>query len=526
MKKTISYLPLFLLLFVFGSVFSQQGGTSCADAITLYLDTDCDNSAQIPGPGSQYNGNYNCPDDLCGNFALGAGNGVDDACSAGNKTGQCANWFRVQATTTTITVDPQGAPYAGSPSGANNSKDYAIYSGSCGSLSLAGTAPCADALAGNGSHDFTGLTVGEWYYIQISCVPGNSASVVRPCFTSTVAYVNPNNNCASPLVVTDGVEYLWNTANATDGPGAEAGNVCGGSTENNIWARWCAPAGWPAGQTAYIHIYNQTCNSTLGLQFSVYLGNEVCGAFTGDGNPPTITANMVCANPGVTTDYFYTWPANPGVCYMIQVDGYAGTACTFNLQINDSPTTFPVSLAGFWGRMEKAYNQIRWSSATEVGFDRYELQAQRLTSSLNVNNKDWVSPEEDWTPIAEFEGAGQRSDYEFKDTDLSPVKIYRLKMIDLDGTFNFSNIIEVNRTGQDEAFIPKVYPVPTTGKFLTVEAEEGSTITIFDQKGTAVITSATTVGKIDVSKLSPGIYFYSVTKLGTKPHSGKLMKVN
>ena len=72
------------------------------------------------------------------------------------------------------------------------------------------------------------------------------------------------------------------------------------------------------------------CNSTQGLQVSVYAANTNCPFNAGS---PTVD----CANPNDVVNFYTDWVAAANQCYMIQIDGYAGSACYSKLIVNSIP---------------------------------------------------------------------------------------------------------------------------------------------------------------------------------------------
>lgn len=98
-------------------------------------------------------------------------------------------------------------------------------------------------------------------------------------------------------------------------------------------------------------------------------------------------------------------------------------------------------------------------------------------------------------------------------TDNAPVasNYYRLKMVDLDGTFKYSRIISIENS-EERAVVGSFYPNPTSGKvFMDVFAMERGrwTVTIFDAGGTSVGIEVYDLqkgmNKISLNRLSPGM---------------------
>jgi gliding motility-associated-like protein len=305
MKKSL----LFFITLSCNILSYGQPGSSCADAITLYPNTDCDNSC-----GAQYCGTYTSlwgDEGAINNAGFGNVEGIDGSCPGDDNT-QDVLWVKVCATTTSFTLENDAATGPNPPA-----RDYSVFSGSCGSLVELN----CYTVAGGGSQLVTGLTTGDCYYIMVSAANGGTSTFQRLCVTSTVPYVPPNDDCANATSLTTDATMTATNANTT-----ALGPICAGSVENNSWYVWCAPASWPIGQQAFINLNNQVCNSTSGLQLSVWGTGSTCPT-------SSLDPSIVCENPGNQTDYYYQWTAVANECYYVTVDGFAGTACTFDLTV-------------------------------------------------------------------------------------------------------------------------------------------------------------------------------------------------
>ncbi|MFT3908042.1 MAG: kelch repeat-containing protein [Ferruginibacter sp.] len=104
----------------------------------------------------------------------------------------------------------------------------------------------------------------------------------------------------------------------------------------------------------------------------------------------------------------------------------------------------PVKLVSFNGVLQNKNVLLTWTAADETGFDHYEIEKSfNGISFKNIGNVKGIN----------------KKDYEFTDYDaIQPgVIYYRLKMVDIDGHFNYSSIIKF-KTGQTTQFV--LYPNP------------------------------------------------------------------
>ena len=186
----------------------------------------------------------------------------------------------------------------------------------------------------------------------------------------------------------------------------------------------------------YVGAPNGT-STTLALQWTLVDGSG--NGFTGSVN-------------GVAFDQFgslYLSTAT-GLYYIDQatVDGPAGTVqCRLvqaqtglqDLASNFFPqnTTLPVTLLSFTGSLRNNVTTISWEVENEVNFSHYELER-----SANGANG--------FSQIASKTAQGSASRITYQQADnlsaiSSNVVYYRLKMVDIDGKFKYSNVIMVRK---------------------------------------------------------------------------------
>ena len=322
MKKVI----LLLFFFTGFNVFSQAGSSPC-DALQLYPYTSCGNQS-----GPQYAGHYQTEEASGNNVPMTGTSTINPACTTDNETAQSVRWIEVVATTTSFTITNL-TDYSGAGAATAEQRDYVVFSGTCSSLTQIA---CGASIPINGTLNVTGLTAGQTYYIMVSQSAAAfsgypTANAAATCITSTVPHVASNDACSNAFVLQNNVSYTSTNADSTaDGPSV-CQNPASGSVENNVWYQWCAPANWPVGQLAYLNVNNQVCNSTQGLQLSIYGPGTTCAQITAG-----TATSVVCQNPGSTTDYNYTFTATANQCYLIVLDGFAGTSCTYDIQVSAS----------------------------------------------------------------------------------------------------------------------------------------------------------------------------------------------
>ncbi|MCL4280157.1 MAG: T9SS type A sorting domain-containing protein, partial [Ignavibacteriaceae bacterium] len=152
---------------------------------------------------------------------------------------------------------------------------------------------------------------------------------------------------------------------------------------------------------------------------------------------------------------------------------------------------------------------LSWQSATEKNNMGFEIQ----------RSKNKVH----WEVIGTVSGKGttsERQNYSFEDTNIeNQMYFYRLKQIDYNGLFKYSNIIEIKiYLNNFELF--QNYPNPTNPTTIIkyiVPLESFIEMYLYDIKGEKVSTliyENTQAGiytkEIDLRELSTGVYFYTL----------------
>jgi hypothetical protein len=168
----------------------------------------------------------------------------------------------------------------------------------------------------------------------------------------------------------------------------------------------------------------------------------------------------------------------------------------------------PVELILFDGESEGNYNSIYWKSAVEVNFRHYELESSE--DGLNFNKITTVNP---------IGNVSSSNDYNYLDFNpYSPITYYRLKMVDLDYTFEYSNIISIEN-GINKTGTLVVYPNPASNELyikLSVPNEKSATIDIKDILGRVIyqqeidLTQSINNNYINTTNFASGTYIVSI----------------
>ncbi|MBK7379471.1 MAG: T9SS type A sorting domain-containing protein [Ignavibacteriales bacterium] len=193
-----------------------------------------------------------------------------------------------------------------------------------------------------------------------------------------------------------------------------------------------------------------------------------------------------------------------------------------------STDPIPVELISFTASLNDASVQLNWQTATETNNAGFEIL--RSTDNNNFNRVSFV------------EGAGNSTApkfYSFIDSEVQSGEnyFYKLKQTDFDGSYDFSNTIEVQIPFPEIFSLEQNYPNPfnptTRIKFeIPGQARNANTLVtlkVYDVLGNEVailVNEEKPAGKyevtFDASQLSSGIYFYTL-KAGTFVETKKLI---
>ena len=156
----------------------------------------------------------------------------------------------------------------------------------------------------------------------------------------------------------------------------------------------------------------------------------------------------------------------------------------------------PVVLASFFGISKDQGNLLSWSTTSELQNKIFEIERSE-------NAKDFEL-------IGTLDGLGESMvvhSYEFLDVTPKANNYYRLKQIDLDGTYEYSRIIHLNNAKNNL----KVYPNPANDKVIVERADQLESIEVYDVNGVKRLDSVHS--EIDVKDWKSGIYLF---KSGTE----------
>jgi agmatine deiminase len=236
------------------------------------------------------------------------------------------------------------------------------------------------------------------------------------------------------------------------------------------------------------------------------------------------TGLIPAQQPGDVVYYYITVQANDGKIVSKPLTAPYGY---YKFKVDES---VPVELVNFTAEINGDYVTLKWQSETEAnnkGFEIEKLKDYKIKRSPVWENMGFV------------EGNGtttQLHEYSFVDKNVPSGKYqYRLKQIDFNGSFKYSNVVEVNVISPLQFSLEQNYPNPfnpTTTISWRTPVSSWQTLKVYDVLGREVATLVNEfkpVGKYKVefnaNGLPSGIYFYKLeTNLHTASRKMILMK--
>lgn len=307
--------------------------------------------------------------------------------------------------------------------------------------------------------------------------------------------------------------------------------------------KWTAPSFLPIGTQVRIGckvgliastgtVTAVTQSATAGIYMSLTTATDQIFAFQGSLASPTFIAavqyggaawlgvttcqftSTASADPGALVggySFLYTNPTDNNRYSGALLNGNAGALRTAILNPSNwtqsvSALTFPISasflitlpahLTAFDAKKSASGNLLQWKVENEDNFSHYEVE----TSTNGVT----------YTTIGSVKAAAQ-SNYSFTDTPLqSAYQLYRLKLVDLNGKFDYSKVIRIDNARRVKTTI---FPNPAYNAISISSGEPITSLSLADISGKKCLqqkvdnSNSTT---LDIASLKPGIYMLTI----------------
>ena len=259
----------------------------------------------------------------------------------------------------------------------------------------------------------------------------------------------------------------------------------------------------PPGASAEVELYYHMYGAAIGeLHFDIERNS---GEIVKD-VAPALVGQQQTASSDPWRPMRFTIPQFGGETVQLRLRAVYGDSWRGDIAVDaisiQSFVPVPVELAAFTAEPSPDGSLLRWSAASEVNVDRYEVQ--RSTSA----DANFASLGKQFA-----ENAPTGADYAFTDGEpIEGTNYYRLRMIDLDGTEEYSETVAVEWTSIAEALA--LYPNPATGGVTVRGLRQNERAVLRDAVGRIVVEGAAGENQLDLSDWPAGFYTVEVTRAG------------
>jgi hypothetical protein len=194
------------------------------------------------------------------------------------------------------------------------------------------------------------------------------------------------------------------------------------------------------------------------------------------------------------------------------VNGVYGATSTANatgglteLVLTTNCITSPVTLLSFTAQVNGNNKAaLQWSTSAEISFARFAVERSR----------DGRSYQEIGSRIA----AGDNSQYTFDDILLPGITYYRLRIIDQDGTYSYSQVISLQSNLKDFSLLVSPNPAKDQINIWFPLAKPGAKIELFGINGQLMVSQTVPVGStqhsINIGSMKAGQYILRYSNEG------------
>jgi len=256
--------------------------------------------------------------------------------------------------------------------------------------------------------------------------------------------------------------------------------------------------------------------NTTGSATDVYVAKSIDGGQTFENFK--VSESSFTPNSGIFFGDYTNIAAWNGKVYPIWMRLQSNQLSVWNTIIIDS-TFIPVELMNFSAVVENSAVVLKWETSTETNNLGFEI-LRKVSSEVNGTSND-IS---EWQTIGFVEGSGTSTEkhiYSFKDNSkLKGTYSYRLKQVDYDGSFEYSNTIEVSVISVNDYALFQNYPNPfNPATTISYQLPRSGLVNIkvFDVLGTEILQLVNEIKpagvhevNFDSGDLTSGIYLYRI----------------
>ena len=348
-----------------------------------------------------------------------------------------------------FSVSPTSGNAAECSSGFNGNGKITIFSfttdasGSCVLAHISTSAPVQPAevafFTGCGSGpDCQGLQAGSslcfvdgtgyWAPKETVTLSPNTTYYLRVWTPGAGTITMSARNYPQPNTLCSGATWIGPDATSDNNACAKASTevqpiqLCAGTIENTVFYRYIVETnGVSSIQLNNISCDNLNSAAETGFQIGFFVGS--CGSLS----------KISCqTGSGGSVSAITGW-LSAGTQVFVAIDGTSGSNCSFTITAFNA-TILPIILKYFTSWKRTDANRLTWMTTSEKNFSHFEIE--KSTDGAN------------FIRIVTIYGHGsndRETAYSYDDNEMKPLQYYRLKYVDVDGKYTYTNIIRVNR---------------------------------------------------------------------------------
>ena len=175
-----------------------------------------------------------------------------------------------------------------------------------------------------------------------------------------------------------------------------------------------------------------------------------------------------------------------------------GSNCNTIAEVQQScDLLLPVTIHSFNIENNSSLNQLHWQTSSEINNHYFDIE-------YSIDGIDFAT-------IGRKEGAGNSNtklDYHFVHQNVeSGMHYYRIKQVDYDGQYSYSDIKSVHVKGESEGI--SIYPNPAT-HIINVNGADGLYYVLYDLVGRQVHTGIISGSAFSIDQLATGMYYLDI----------------
>lgn len=179
------------------------------------------------------------------------------------------------------------------------------------------------------------------------------------------------------------------------------------------------------------------------------------------------------------------------------------------------PTTMPIKLASFIAKPTNDFEvTLYWQTTAETDFSHFEIQRSRDAIGFES-----IGRQESQKIV------GDLLNYSFVDSKpFDQISYYRLKEVDLDGSYSFSKIVSVNSNNTEQKIFTFPNPVNDYFEIAGTKSDEIREISVFNITGKKIKTLNAFTDLIDISDIKAQPLIVEIVLKNGYIHSHRIVK--